>query len=225
MLRALPLFLLFPALSWAQTDPEEWLLSQSFMPHQARLGLQVQSMTPELREYFSVPHDLGVLVNHVEPGKPAEDAGLKAGDVILQAGERSIRGPADFVLEAARAPAGDDLPLRVVRDKKERIVDVRPQGEPSPWLDPDYWREWLDKGVREGSRELRDRLNELEQRLEELERRFDEERREREGEMHRTSGRQEFGRQQSGRPRLCQRNLALREGMSDADQHRARSDP
>jgi membrane-associated protease RseP (regulator of RpoE activity) len=134
-------------------------------------------MTPELREYFSVPQDQGVLVTHVEPGGPANKAGLKAGDVILRAGERSIRGPADLVLEAARAPAGQNLSLRVVRDKGEQEVGLLPQGEASPWLDPEYWRDWLDKGVRDGSRELRERLDDLQRRLDELERRFDEERR------------------------------------------------
>ena len=189
MLRALPLVLLFPALSWAQADPEQWLLSQPFMPHQSRLGLDVQPMTAELRDYFAVPHDLGVLVTHVEPGKPAEKAGLTAGDVILQAGERRIRTPADLVLEAARAPADTELALRIVRNKKESTIAVRPQGEPSPWIDPEYWRDWLDKGMREGSRDLRERLDGLQRRLDELERRFDEERREREREMHRTWGR------------------------------------
>jgi membrane-associated protease RseP (regulator of RpoE activity) len=127
-----------------------------------------------------------VLVTHVEPGKPAEQAGLRAGDVIVQVGERSIRRPADLMLEVARAAEGADLKLRVVRDKKEETVVVRPQGGASPWVDPEYWRDWLDKGMREGSRELREKLDDLQRRLEELERRFDEERRERQREMHRT---------------------------------------
>jgi len=186
MLRALALIFLFPSLSLAQPDPEEWLFSQPFMPHQGRLGLHVQPMTPELREYFAVAPDRGVLITRVEPGKPAQRAGLRAGDVIVQAGERSIRRPADLVLEVARVPAGADLSLRVVRNKKEETIVVQPEGEASPWIDPEYWRDWLDKGMREGSRELRQKLEDLQRRLDELERRFDEERRERERDMHRT---------------------------------------
>jgi tRNA(Phe) wybutosine-synthesizing methylase Tyw3 len=74
----------------------------------------------------------------------------------------------------------------VVRNKKEETVVVRPEGEASPWIDPEYWRDWLDRGMREGSRELREQLEQLQRRLDELERKFDEERREREREMDRT---------------------------------------
>ena len=48
---------------------------------QGRLGVHVQPMTPALRAYFDAPEDRGVLVARVEPGSPAGDAGVEAGDV------------------------------------------------------------------------------------------------------------------------------------------------
>jgi C-terminal processing protease CtpA/Prc len=186
MLRVLSFLALFPLVSQAQSEPREWFFAQPFLPHQGRIGVQVQPMTAELREYFRVARDRGVLVNHVEKDRPADRAGVRVGDVIVEAADRPVRDPSDLVRQTARVAAGEELRLRVVRDGKEESIVVRPEGEASPWIDPEFWREWLERGMSEGSRELRKQLEELQHRLEELERKFDEERKRHEGHMDRT---------------------------------------
>jgi bifunctional DNase/RNase len=60
-----------------------------------RQGLTVQKMTALLAKYFGLKNPEGVLVSDVKPGSPAEGAGLKTGDVIMEInGERikSLRG-------------------------------------------------------------------------------------------------------------------------------------
>jgi bifunctional DNase/RNase len=60
-----------------------------------RQGLTVQKMTGLLAKYFGLKSPEGVLVSDVKPGSPAEGAGLKTGDVIMEInGERikSLRG-------------------------------------------------------------------------------------------------------------------------------------
>ena len=49
-----------------------------------RLGIKdIQSVTEELAEKLSIPHNTGVLVSEVEKQGPAADAGIKRGDVII----------------------------------------------------------------------------------------------------------------------------------------------
>jgi len=51
------------------------------------LGLSVQKLTPELKDKFGVPKGIsGLVVTDVKPGTPADDAGLKVGDIIVSAG-------------------------------------------------------------------------------------------------------------------------------------------
>jgi S1-C subfamily serine protease len=86
-----------------------------------RLGVSVETMSDQLRSYFGAEH--GVLVTSVEAGTPAAAAGLKAGDVITNAGSTVVRTTAD--LRQAVAAASGDVALSIVRDKKTMTVIVR----------------------------------------------------------------------------------------------------
>ncbi len=139
-----------------------------------RLGLRVQAMSPELRSYFEAPRDRGVLVSRVEPGSPAEQAGVQVGDVIVRLGDAVVRHPR----EALRAPAGEALEIEVVRKGRRKTLSVTPEGPPRPYLnplDPESWREWqrrMEEALGRGSEELRRQMEELDRRLRELERRL-----------------------------------------------------
>jgi serine protease Do len=82
-------------------------------------GIRVQQLTDQLRTYFGVTGDNGVLVTGVDAGSAAEKAGLRAGDVITAIDARSIRNPSDFSREMR---AGARPVLRVMRDKQEREI-------------------------------------------------------------------------------------------------------
>ncbi len=144
-------------------------------PHlaRARIGVQLQPMTPELREHMQAPMDRGLLVTRVEPDRPAAEAGLVVGDVIVAAGGTPMRGTFDLVEAVARVPAGASMELKIFRDGEPRELEVSPEGEEMTWIDPDRWGDLLERGLHRGSRELRRRLQEFEERLRELERRFD----------------------------------------------------
>ncbi len=156
----------------AAAQPPHWVIDSPYMPHRGRIGVRVQPMTPELREFFEVPSDLGVLVAEVETDHPAAKAGVAVGDVIVSGGDQAIRNPFDLVKAVARVPAGETLELSVYRDGKKKTLEVEPKGESIPWVDPNQWREWFDQRLHEGSGQLRERLKQLEERLEELERRL-----------------------------------------------------
>lgn len=137
------------------------------MHPRGRLGAQIQPLTPQLRAYFRVPGEGGVLVAAVEPDSPAGEAGLRAGDVILRAGGEAVDGPRQLIGVVSGWPDDEMLPLLLLRDGQEREAEARlraaeetagpvPQDLIAPWGVP-------------ALEELRHQLHRLEQRLEELE--------------------------------------------------------
>lgn len=142
-------------------------------PPQGRIGVQVQPMTPELREHFQAPADRGLLVSKVDPDRPGAVAGLAVGDVLLEGDGQPLTRPFDLMRLVSRAPQGKEIELTALRDGKKLTFRVQPEGEGMPWIDPDYWREWAEKGMHMGSEELQRHLRELDQRLEDLQRRLE----------------------------------------------------
>jgi membrane-associated protease RseP (regulator of RpoE activity) len=151
-----------------------WPFDPPFLSHRGRIGVQVEAMTPELRGYFHAPEDRGLLVARVEPDRPAAHSGLRVGDVILAAGGEPVREPFDLVRTVAAAPAGEAIEFVILRDAKERTLRIEPEGEPSPWADPERLGTWFEEKLNLGGRELRERIEQLEKRLDELERKLEE---------------------------------------------------
>jgi serine protease Do len=85
-------------------------------------GIRVEQLTDQLRDFFGVLSNNGVLVSSVEAGSAAEKAGLKAGDVITAIDGRTIRTPADFSREMRTS--GSKVTLKVMRDKQEREIKL-----------------------------------------------------------------------------------------------------
>lgn len=64
--------------------------------------------------------DCGVLVDEVEPGGPADKAGLKRGDVITSIGGRRMRSPSDVAQEVRDRRPGETIKIEVVRQGNTR---------------------------------------------------------------------------------------------------------
>jgi len=62
-----------------------------------RLGVRIESLSPELGDYFGLRDGRGALVLEVLKGTPAERVGLKPGDVITRAGDRAVANGTDLV--------------------------------------------------------------------------------------------------------------------------------
>jgi serine protease Do len=90
----------------------------------ARLGIDGESLTKQLGEYFGAPDGQGVLVRSVDAGSSAEQAGLKAGDVITKVdGERvaTIRDLRNLLRDRGNK---SPLAVTVIRNKREMTVNV-----------------------------------------------------------------------------------------------------
>jgi PDZ domain-containing secreted protein len=143
---------------------------QRFMPRQSRLGVELQDMTPDLREFLRAPKDHGVLIVHVNEGSPAEKAGLRVGDVIVAAAGKPVDETREFVHSVFSAEKDAKLALDVIRDGKKRSLEAKLEGEPMNMMlgGPDMM--WMDGRMPPMHEEVERRLHELEQRVRELER-------------------------------------------------------
>lgn len=85
-------------------------------PAAPRLGVSVSDLTDQLRDYFGVKQ--GVLVSSVESGTPAERAGVKAGDVIVDVAGQPVSSASDVTSALGKARDGA-IELHIVREKKD----------------------------------------------------------------------------------------------------------
>jgi serine protease Do len=80
----------------------------------ARWGLALQNLSPELRDQLQAPSDVhGVVVTDVEPGSPADNAGLSRGVVIEEVNRRPVQSVADAQRELRNIPKGQDVMLLI----------------------------------------------------------------------------------------------------------------
>lgn len=77
------------------------------------LGLDVAELTDETRDNWHLPG--GVVVGQVYPDSPAANAGLQAGDVIVQLGYRTVTNLGDYDAIVAELPRGTPVALRFFR--------------------------------------------------------------------------------------------------------------
>jgi serine protease Do len=86
------------------------------------LGIESESLSPQLAEYFGVKE--GVLVRSVAANSAAEKAGFKAGDVILKVDSEHVTTPKEIsgILQSVRAKK--TLSFTVMRRQKEIILSV-----------------------------------------------------------------------------------------------------
>lgn len=92
-----------------------------------QLGLAFAPLTPELRARLEVPENLtGAVVRGVRQGSPAEDAGLRPGDVVVGVGGQKVGSPAEAAKAIALALTGKEhaVALRVLRDGTTGYVGV-----------------------------------------------------------------------------------------------------
>jgi S1-C subfamily serine protease len=138
-------------------------------------GFAVTDMTPDLRVYYGAPERAGVLVTEVRPGRAADRAGIRVGDVLVQLGDVKVHHATDVddLLPVGEADK-ETVDAWVVRDSRStlaRLLIPRLRSRP---VDPDPpdsdSREFqaLERALESEIERLGRRLAELEQRLNQL---------------------------------------------------------
>jgi serine protease Do len=88
------------------------------------LGVSIQGMTPDLAASLGLDQVKGALVSSVVHDGPAERAGIKAGDVVLEYDGKEINRANDLPFLVAGTPVGKTVSLQIFRGKKETPVTV-----------------------------------------------------------------------------------------------------
>jgi C-terminal processing protease CtpA/Prc len=98
----------------------------AFAMQGATLGIAADDLTPQLAQYFGVKEGKGVLISEVTTGGPADKAGLKAGDVIVQVDGKPIDGVEELRATLNDKFTGDTrkVSLTIVRDHHEQTVSA-----------------------------------------------------------------------------------------------------
>jgi Do/DeqQ family serine protease len=89
------------------------------------LGMTIQPVTSEIVAGLGLKEIRGVLVNSVNSGGPAAQAGIKPGDVILRVNGKDVPSPNELRNEIAAMSPGTEVALTVSRDGSQRQIRVR----------------------------------------------------------------------------------------------------
>jgi len=99
-----------------------WKGDKDFFIHShqgAYLGVYLQKLNKDLAKYFAVGESGGALILRVEEDTPAEEAGLKSGDVIVKLNEEKVTNPDDVVEFLSDLKKGDKITVSLIRHGKK----------------------------------------------------------------------------------------------------------
>jgi serine protease Do len=94
--------------------------------HVARgwLGVQIQSVTPELAASLGSKESKGAIVANVVPGGPAAKAGLVQGDIVIAVNGKSVEDSRDLSRRVASLPAGATAQFTVLHDGSQKTLQA-----------------------------------------------------------------------------------------------------
>jgi len=127
--------------TWVKTGPRAFTLPRIEIPDmqefpgmdwnyevfpgaRPRLGIDAEELSGQLGSYFGAPEGEGILVRGVNPGSPAEKAGLKAGDVITSVNGERIRSVGQLRERLVAKGEEKTAKLGILRNKSEMSITV-----------------------------------------------------------------------------------------------------
>ncbi len=99
-------------------------LTQFGKVRRAWIGIQSQDLAQSLGQSLGWDRNYGVAVAEVEPGSPAEQAGIRVGDIIAEVGGTPVEGSEDFNARMRGYPARTAIALSVFRQGSMRNVSI-----------------------------------------------------------------------------------------------------
>jgi S1-C subfamily serine protease len=88
------------------------------------LGVYLSDLTQETASRFKNPVDSGALIEKVEPGSPADDAGIQRGDIVTAAGSEEVRSSGDLLSALRAYMPGDKVRLTILRNGEETTLQA-----------------------------------------------------------------------------------------------------
>jgi len=88
------------------------------------LGVTIQNLTPELAKGLGITNDHGALIRDVESGSPAERAGLRPGNVVVEINGKPVTDGRELQRAVSEASPGSAVTLTIIRDGRQNHISV-----------------------------------------------------------------------------------------------------
>lgn len=88
------------------------------------LGIVIQDLTPTLASSFKNAPSQGLIITNVSPNSPAQQAGIKTGDIVTKANNTTVANIAQFRNMVALTPPNSTLTLTIVRQGNRIVLPV-----------------------------------------------------------------------------------------------------
>ncbi|WP_199503782.1 Do family serine endopeptidase [Qipengyuania sp. YIM B01966] len=95
------------------------------------LGIRIAPLNEDLAASLGLPRNQGEFVQAVEPGQPAERAGIRAGDVVLRVNNQPVTPEQSLSFLVANVRPGTRIPVELVRDGRRMTVTAEVARRPS----------------------------------------------------------------------------------------------
>jgi serine protease Do len=89
------------------------------------LGVSIQQITPELAKTFDLKQASGALVSDVMGASPAEKAGMKQGDVIVEFDGKKVKSSSELPHIVGSTSVGKEVIMKIIRDGEELALQVK----------------------------------------------------------------------------------------------------
>ena len=89
------------------------------------LGVGIEPVDPDMAARVALGEGLGVMINSVFEGDPAQKAGLKVGDIILKIGGIAVNSPTRMIRIVGVISPGQTVHLDILRDGQPQVVPVK----------------------------------------------------------------------------------------------------
>ena len=109
----------------AKLDSEETIAEKPKHAAHGKWGLQLKDLNPEIARELGVEADRGVLIVEVQPGSPADRAGIQQRDIILEVNRQPVKSVKEVKEEVAKANGSGSLLLLVQSEQGSRYVVLK----------------------------------------------------------------------------------------------------
>jgi serine protease Do len=94
-------------------------------------GFESQAVDARVARYFGMTEVKGIIISDIYKNSPAENAGLKVGDIVLEANGDKVNSEEELASILDDANPGDVLKLKVYRDRKTIAIDLKLERKPA----------------------------------------------------------------------------------------------